>query len=804
MGNNQKLEKIDIRLLALEQEKADLLVQKKLLLDKLLSNETNNRSTNQKNYQHKLSTEQKVDLFAQLFQGRKGIHATRWENKQGKSGYSVACVNEWQAIICKKPKVKCGDCHNRLFSPLDNKAIYDHLSGKKTIGLYPLLSNDDCHLLAVDFDKADWQLDVSAFYEACLTWNIPFALERSRSGNGAHIWIFFDKLIPAKDARSFGFVLLDNAMENHAGLSFDSYDRFFPNQDNMPTGGFGNLIALPLQHGPRKSGNSEFVDKNFVSYPDQWSFLASLQRMKVEQVYKYLREIDSRKDGESELKQELKQDLKPWEKGLPSEKNIIIGCPSSITLVLANKIYIETKTLPQTILARLRRLASFSNPVFFKTQALRFSTNGIPRFICLANIEDGFLNLPRGCFDDIVKLLEQQSITIELEDKRKSGQRIKGIQFKGELRKDQKKAVSIMAKHDVGILHAPTAFGKTVTAIGLIYKRNVNTLILVHTRQLVEQWKERLSSFLTGVEIGVISGGKCKPTGQIDIATYQSMINRKDNSVKQYLFDYGQVIIDECHHISAPNYDNLLSEVHARYVAGITATPQRQDGHQPIIFMQAGPIRHTVKSDAREHFEQQVIVTQLDTIPPQEFLNCERSPNISGVYQWLMEDEKRNKRIIDDVVAEVAKNRHPIILTERREHAMILAELIADRKISFQVLRGAMKSKELKEAMDNINHSRVLIATGKYIGEGFDLAKLDTLFLALPISWKGSLAQYVGRIHRQFKGKERVIVYDYVDRALPMLQRMFKKRSKGYKAMGYTLSFKGDDSLIQAKLFQNT
>ncbi len=278
------------------------------------------------------------------------------------------------------------------------------------------------------------------------------------------------------------------------------------------------------------------------------------------------------------------------------------------------------------------------------------------------------------------------------------------------------------------------------------------------------------------------------------------MINRKDNSVNQLLFDYGQVIIDECHHISAPNYDMLLNEVHARYVVGITATPQRQDGHQPIIFMQAGPIRHTVKSDAREHFEQHVIVSQLYTSSPSELLNCECSPNISHVYQWLMEDKDRNKQIIADVVAEVADKRHPLILTERRDHAITLAELIKKHNISYQVLRGAMNAKELKEAMDGLETAQVLIATGKYIGEGFDLAKLDTLFLALPISWKGSLAQYVGRIHRQFKNKDRVIVYDYVDETLPMLQRMFQKRTKGYEAMGYSLSFKGEDTLIQTKL----
>ncbi len=584
-------------------------------------------------------------------------------------------------------------------------------------------------------------------------------------------------------------------MENHAGLSFDSYDRLFPNQDIMPSGGFGNLIALPLQYMSRKTGNSEFIDHDFIAYKDQWAFLASIQKVKLTQINQYLDYIDRVEQNEPELK--------PWEKGLPLAKEITVDCPQKITVVLANRIYIPIKILPQMLLARLKRLASFSNPVFFKTQALRFSTNGIPRYICLAHIEQGYLSLPRGCIDDVTKLLEQQSIIVEFEDKRKSGKALTGIQFNGELRKEQKNAVAKLHQYNVGILHAPTAFGKTVTAIGLIHKRKVNTLILVHTRQLVDQWKERLSSFLSGVQIGIISRGKCKPTGQIDVATYQSMINRKDNSVNPCLFNYGQVIIDECHHISAPNYDMLLSEVHAKYVVGITATPQRQDGHQPIIFMQAGPIRHTVKTDARENFEQQVIISELYTTVPPEILNCEQSPNISSIYQWLMEDEKRNEQIIEDVLANIVKNRHPLILTERREHAVLLAELIAKHNVSFQVLRGAMKSKELKEAMLALETTQVIIATGKYIGEGFDLAKLDTLFLALPISWKGSLAQYVGRIHRQHKGKERVIVYDYVDQTLPMLQRMYKKRSKGYDAMGYSLSYKGDGTLIQSQLNLN-
>ncbi|MEN8251018.1 MAG: DEAD/DEAH box helicase family protein [Bacteroidota bacterium] len=671
---DQELDIIKIKLANLEQEKKILQEKyQKLLESKSIALENTNA-----NAQHEvLSTDQKVKLFAYLFKGRDDIYAVRWENKQGRVGYSIACSNEWQPVICNKPKVKCSECSNRSFKPLNQQAIFDHLSGNQTIGLYPLLSNNHCWLLAADFDKANWQLDVTAFYEACVEINIPCAIERSRSGNGAHIWIFFDNPIPAKDARNFGFLLLDKAMENHAGLSFDSYDRLFPNQDIMPDGGFGNLIALPLQYVPRKSSNSVFVDSNFDAYPEQWSFLTSLNRVKVKRIYECLEVGGSSKTIDNE-------EMKPWEKGLPIAKDSISGCPKTLTIVLANRIYIPTDVLPQALLARLKRTASFSNPVFFKTQALRFSTHGIPRFICLAHIEQGYLSLPRGCLDDVLIILEQQLISAEFDDKRKMGQRIKKVQFKGELRKDQKKAVNELSKFDVGILHAPTAFGKTVVAIGLIYKRKVNTLILVHSRQLLDQWKERLEMFLDGVDVGVMGGGKHKPTGQIDVATYQSMINRKDNSVDQHLFDYGQIIIDECHHISAPNYDRLLSEVHAKYVLGITATPQRQDGHEPIIFMQAGSIRYTVKSGAREQFEQQVVVTELNTIPPVELLNNETRPHIADVYRWLMEYPDRNKQIIDDVVNEVEKKRNPIILTERREHAVILGELLAEQKVSFR------------------------------------------------------------------------------------------------------------------------
>ena len=785
---DHELKIIEIRLSELERERDSLLDRKQTLL---VSNAPSHELPDQQ--APPLSTQQKVDLFRSLFRGREDVHAVRWENNQGRHGYALACDNEWKKGLCHKPKVKCGECRNQAFQPLNQEALYEHLSGQRTAGLYPLLDDDKTWLLVVDFDKSDWQRAAAAFRKACGQLGIPCGVERSRSGNGAHVWIFFEQPLPAKDARRLGFALLDKAMEQHAVLSFDSYDRLFPNQDTVPTGGFGNLIALPLQRGPRQSGNTDFVDDDFKVYTDQWAYLQALLKVSVSHVYDCLDKMDTGSDGAD-------VELKPWEKGLPLQKGVISNCPETVTMVFANRIYLPIGELPQVLLARLKRIASFSNPVFFKTQALRFSTHGIPRFISLSHIDQGYISLPRGCMDDVLALLREQSIRIEIDDKRIGGRRLRGIKFKGELRKDQKKAVAVLVKHDTGVLHAPTAFGKTVTAIGLIQRRKVSTLILVHNRQLLDQWGERLNMFLEGCKIGVISGDKKKPTGEVDVATYQSMISPKDNSVNEALFEYGQIIVDECHHLSAPRYEALLTEARAKYVLGVTATPQRQDGHEPIIFMLAGPIRYTVKTDSRHQFEQRVIVRQLCHEPPPGLLKQNERPHIADIYRWLMEDDARNRLIIDDVVAEVKQHRHPIVLTERREHTVALGKLLDGHGIRYQVLRGAMKVKERKAAMEALSHTQVLIATGKYIGEGFDLPKLDTLFLAMPISWKGSLAQYAGRIHRQAEGKERVTIYDYVDDSVPTLQRMYRRRSKAYEALGYTITDGQDNALVQVSM----
>jgi superfamily II DNA or RNA helicase len=771
-----ELKAIDIRLQQLETEKQGLLANRQTLLKQQYQSSIHSPSTHSS-----MTPDQKVEIFAGLFKGRNDIYATRWENAKGRNGYGLACDNEWKSGVCAKPKVKCGECPNQQFKPITKQTIYDHLSGKIIVGLYPLCKDNSAHLLAIDFDKSDWRASIQAISKACSTHQIPHAIEISRSGNGAHLWVFFSEAISAKTIRQLGFFILDKAMDIQPSLSFESYDRLFPNQDTMPDGGFGNLIALPLQLKSRNKGFSLFVDEQLTPHPDQWHFLANIKRFSLNQVLKL---IGSYQPANTKEAFELTD---PWDTSKPNAKTVIPHCPAAIEVTLANHIYIPTDSLPNPLLTSLKRIASFSNPVFFKTQAMRFSTHGIPRYISCAHIENGYLSLPRGCLDDVISLLTSQKINVTFSEKRTNGQPLNQIKFLGILRDEQQNAVDVMASHDTGILHAPTAFGKTVAAIGLIAKRKVNTLILTHSRQLLDQWKERILSFTSGIDVGVYGGGKKKPTGQIDIATYQSLIDKRDNSISALVREYGQVIIDECHHISAPRYEMVINEINAKYVHGLTATPDRQDGHQKIMFMIAGPVRHKVISDHTKNFTQTVHIKQVKSLPPPEFTETDIRPHIASVYQWIMGNDERNQQIIRDVIDAVNAGRNPLLLTERREHAQVLLNTLETNKLSAVILRGAMRAKERDEANEKLKHAQVIVATGKYIGEGFDLPRLDTLFLTMPISWKGSLTQYAGRIHRQSEGKFDTVIYDYVDTELPMLKRMFDKRSKSYKIMGYDI-----------------
>jgi hypothetical protein len=540
-----------------------------------------------------LTTDEKVALFRRLFRGRTDVYPVRWESKTtGKSGYSPLCANEWRTGVCEKPRIKCADCGNRLLVPLTDQAIYDHLAGHHTVGVYPLLADDSCHFLAVDFDDADWRSDAQAFALSCRELGVPVVLEISRSGNGAHAWVFFSSNVAARDARRLGTAIISHTCARTRQLKLTSYDRLFPNQDTMPKGGFGNLIALPLQKVPRENGGSVFVDDALLPYSDQWAFLASVQPMATHDIEPtILRATGGTHPLDVTFITEEDQQ-EPWKRAAPAKQRLPGPMPASLTVTSANLLYFDKAQLPQALANRLIRLAAFQNPEFYKAQAMRLPVWDEPRVIGCAENFPNHIALPRGCLDAANELLRENGIRSELRDERFAGEPL-DVSFAGTLRPDQEAAVAAMLHHDIGVLCAPTAFGKTVTAAALIARRGVNTLVLVHRTELLKQWQERLQAFLgvgKGV-IGTIGGGKAKPTGKIDIAVMQSL--SRQGETNEIVENYGQVIADECHHLSAFSFEAILKRARAKYVLGLTATPIRRDGRQPIIFMQCGPTRHT-------------------------------------------------------------------------------------------------------------------------------------------------------------------------------------------------------------------
>ena len=537
----------------------------------------------------KLSTGEKVALFRRLFRGRTDVYPTRWESKTtGKSGYAPACANEWRPGVCEKPRIKCADCGNRLLIPLSDAVIYGHLAGEHTVGVYPLLEDDSCYFVAVDFDEAEWREDARAFIRSCEALGVPAAFEISRSGCGAHAWVFFASRVSARDARRLGTAIISHTCARTRQLKLNSYDRLFPNQDTIPKGGFGNLIALPLQKGPREKGCSVFVDAELQPYPDQWAFLAAIRPMDAHDIEPTILRATG---GVHPLDVTFIDDedlATPWKRERTSARKLAGPMPKLLSVTLANLIYFEKSQLPQALANRLIRLAAFQNPEFYKAQAMRISVWDKPRVIGCAENYPRHIALPRGCIDAALSLLRDNGIACDLRDERFRGQPLE-VEFVGNLRMDQESAVSAMLQHDAGVLCAPTAFGKTVSAAAMIARRGVNTLVLVHRTELLKQWQERLMAFLAlgkGM-IGVIGGGKARPTGKIDIAVMQSL--SRQGEVNPLVENYGQVIIDECHHVGAVSFDAILRRTKAKYVLGLTATPIRRDGQQPIIFMQCGP-----------------------------------------------------------------------------------------------------------------------------------------------------------------------------------------------------------------------
>ena len=789
----QSIQKLDSDISSFNQQKQQLLRELKSIPISGLSDATS----------EEISSEGKVRLFKELFRGRTDVYAKHWQSrKTGKSGYSPVCKNEWVPKICQRATTRCSECPNREFLPFDESAILKHLNGSLVAGIYPLLDGDACYFLAVDFDKEGWQDNIIAFKQTCSENNVSVAIERSRSGNGAHAWIFFEDKLSAFTVRRLGSFLLTETMSKHYQLDMKSYDRLFPNQDTLPKGGFGNLIALPLQKEAVKFGNSLFVDDNFKPYSDQWKFLGSISKMPIDKAEHLANNAAAQGKVIGVRISPTEEADPPWLR-LPSGKKrylpVMGNLPESVELTVANKVYIKTDILPSVLLNQLKRLAAFQNPEFYRRQSLRLSTSLTPRVICCSEIMDGYLLLPRGCLDDICCVLNEYSIKAEINDKRVLGI-TKRFQFHGKLTKEQKPAAKKILSSEIGVLSAPPGTGKTILAIYAIAKRKTNTLILVHRKPLMEQWRKQLSDFL-GLDvqkIGQIGGGKDKATGVLDVAMIQSLGDK--GGVDDRVADYGFVIVDECHHVSAVSFERVMTEAKAKFVLGLTATPYRRDGQQPIIHMQCGPIIHQIKNQGVNQVFSNCFVT-----PRITSFDCEwnERSNIYELWPKLVVEVNRNEMIASDVKKAIAEGRFPLILTERKEHLAILEEMLKPHIENLSVLYGGIGVKERRKIFEKLNSSddapKALLATGAYIGEGFDDPRLDTLFIVMPIAFKGKVIQYAGRLHRKHHTKTDIRIYDYVDQKVSVLAAMYKKRLKAYKTMGYEIK-EGDSFTIDTLL----
>ena len=775
--------------------------------------------------------EAKIALFRSLFRGREDVYPRRFESRRtGRAGYQPVCGNEWVRGICEKPRIKCSECACQRFLGITDEVVRAHLSGVDgagrpfVMGVYPMLLDESCHFLAADFDGEHWREDSLAVLAACRRLDLPGALERSRSGDGGHLWLFFAEAIPAALARNLGSLLLTATMDARPELGLRSYDRLFPNQDTLPKGGFGNLIALPLQREARARGNSVFVDETFTPHPDQWAYLASLARVSRARVEALVGEarrrgriLDIRHVAVDEEDQDREN---PW--AAPPSRvrrdQVAVGgpLPESLELVLGDQIYVAKGTLTAGLRNRLIRLAAFQNPDFYRAQGMRLPTYDKPRIIACAEDSPEYIGLPRGCLDDVRGLLGACGVAVSLRDERCSGKPI-AVKFVGELRLDQRPAAGALLAHETGVLSATTGFGKTVIGAWLIAERKVNTLVLVHRRQLLEQWIERLTAFLDlpPKSIGRLGGGRRRLTGIVDVALIQSLVRK--GVVDDVVGEYGQVIVDECHHVSAVNFELAIRRVKARYIAGLSATIARKDGHHPVTLMQCGPVRYRVdakREAAARPFTHQVLVR------PTGFRfsgEPEDDPRLAyqAIGRDLAGDEGRNRLICADVREAVRAGRHPLVLTERTDHLERIEAGLRSEGLAVIVLRGGMDRRSTDEARAGLTRASeveaksrgtaaavadghgtggpeamaapVVLATGRFVGEGFDEPRLDTLFLAFPVSWRGTIAQYVGRLHRLRDGKRAVQVYDYADLDVPMLGRMLDRRCRGYEAVGYTI-----------------
>ena len=773
-------------------------------------------------------TETDAKVFFSMFWGRTDVYSKRTIKKStGEVNYYTQCHNFWKngCLRITGSKIKCQDCPKQAYKELKKEQIMEHLRGSAedatdVIGVFPLLTDDTCRFIVFDFDNHEkdaekndfantdelWKEEVDSLRKICDINRIDALVERSRSGRGAHLWIFFQKPIKAGLARKFGNALLNKGAESVNLKSFRFYDRMLPMQNHLPAGGLGNLIALPLQGQALKVGNSAFVDEHWNAYPDQWEVLLSRKKLSKEFIEDKIKEWS---EGSLEIVANCKDifendNEKPWDRTKHFQKEDVDGI---MQITLSDGVYVDAVNLQPRIQNQIRRMAAFSNPVFFKNQAMGLSNFENYRYIYLGSDEGRFIKVPRGILENITEACEKAGIAYEIDDKRSKGHPIHA-EFTGELKESQKLAVKKLLQYDSGILNAATAFGKTVVCCDVIAKKQVSTLILLQSSTLMEQWQEALDKFLqideelpeyetpTGRKkkrksvIGKLQGAHDSTTGIIDLAMVGSVC--KNGEYHRRLKEYGLILVDECHHAASDTIVDILQEADAKYVYGVTATPFRGDGLEKINDMLLGPIRYryTSKDRAKEQGIAHLVYPRFTRAVAPRFSQDKMHPN--EAYEIIRNNEDRDELIIRDVKQCVEDGRTPVVLSKYVEHSQRLYQRLINYADKVFLLSGSNSKKEHKDILKQMSQvtpgeSMILVATGKLIGEGFDYPRLDTLIMATPVAWKGVVEQYAGRLNRDYDGKKSVIIYDYVDSHISMFDRMYHKRLKAYKQIGYDI-----------------
>lgn len=702
-----------------------------------------------------------IQLFMSIFRGRTDVYARHWE-RNGKSGYSPAYEFNWGEFMAHKARGgNLSNFPNKKTLLLTLEVIKSHLEGIQAIGIYPLLENNTSYFIAADFDKENWQTESINLINVCKQFGIPAYLERSRSGSGAHVWIFFEEKYSATKSRSLILELIRKALNLSEFEKEISFDRLFPNQDYHTNVGFGNLIALPLQGTYFPLGNTAFLNPETLEIiPDQWQYLDTIQKLSEHQLDNLYATLVS---------------------GINSNPTDEKSNSSGLTIIVNNHIKLPKSNLTPVLVQYLRDNLNFFNTEYLIKKRIGISTYQTEKYFKLITEEGEHIYIPRGFLNNLLNFCKEKQISYKTLDQRKLKP---ATIFKSKIKlyDYQKQAVDEIKDKDFGVIVAPSGSGKTVIGLKLVAEKSQPTLILVHREQLLNQWIERIESFLgmPKSEIGQISGRKKKVGKQITVAMMQSLI--KMATIDDLANQFGTIIIDECHHIPAKTFRELIVKFNPYYLYGLTATPKRKYNDEKLIYFYIGDIIAEIDPNKERSIAARAItlhIKQTDLSVPFDY----KIDEFETLSKILTFDSSRNNLIAEDILNQVKEGRKVLVLTERREHVETL-NLYLQSQCEVITLTGedSISKRKVKTEQIKLGHFQVLIATGQLFGEGIDLPLLDSLFIVYPFSFEGKLIQYIGRIQRS---KNQQMIFDYHDKNIDYFDKLFKKRHTFYRKRGW-------------------